>query len=773
VTEGEHRRGGRGRLYAVLALLGVALLTLLVRCLGFEWVFVGDEVVFPPGDAQYHLRRSLYTFVNWPSVLLWDSYINFPDGAAISWPPLFDFVLGTVGRMLAADARQLEYVAAFAPPVFGVLTVILVYLIARVVGSRAEAILAACFFALLPMSVNFTRLGNADHHCSVALIGAWLLLLCMRVVGCESASRRSWLLLGMELTVARAALLFTWHGSLLYLALVEGTLLLGAALRGRRALFALEGLSALATAALLVPFILTAPTPLGGPYSAIALSRLHLIAVLVTAAVGLALWLIESRWPARSAPVRIAWVALAGLAALGLALLAPGLRQGLEPALRFVTMSDGVGLRTGEQFPLFAFTGRAPVRAAELSWGYFAYLIPLAPLAAVLAVRRGPRVGPAALVLALWTGFFGVMAIFQRRYGNDFGPGASVAFALLLSGVGRSAARLFGRGPRLAGWLAASLLLALLIPPIASLYLPRAHNSIRALRGELADRDRATATVGGSLMRFCRELRRVTPETSGFLDPKQTPEYGVVAHANLGHAIQYIGRRPTPTDPFWAFIGRENWDHAFALLEAETEAEALDRAEKLRARYVVTTPSSAPSGLEGRLHHGDGLGGDSRLRLEHFRLVAEGPRGGKTIGDIFGQRRRGGEIPYKLFEIVSGAVLEAKAPPGTAVVARLNLATTLPRRISFQARAVADEEGLARLRVAYPSEGGEGGEEEAAVRAIGVYRVQVGQDLFKAAVSLEQVRSGARVPVTASGSGEVVGRAASESWIYPIAPHPG
>jgi len=587
-----------------VALLGVAVAAVVVRCLGFEWVFVGDEVFFPPGDAQYHLRRSLYTFVNWPSVLLWDAYINYPDGAAVAWPPLFDFALGTVGRLLATDARQFETVAAWAPPVFGALTTIPIYLAARLVGSRTEAILAACFFALFPMSVNFTRIGNADHHCAVAFIGAWLLLLCMKVVSCESASRRPWLLLGVGLTAARATLLFTWHGSLLYLALTELTLLLGGALLGRREIFAVTGLSALATAVVVAPFVLTPPTPLGGPYSAIALSRLHLIAVVATAAVGLALWFLEARRPGRSAPARIGWIAVISLAAVAVVLLAPGPRQGLDPALRFLTMSDGVGLHTGEQFPLFAFTGRAPVRAAELSWGYFAYLIPLAPLGAVGRLLRCAGPGSAPL---------------RQRSG---------------------AGRLGGLRPAALG--------------------------SGAWRRQPARR--AEASVRGSLTRFCQQLRRVTPETSGFFDPAQAPEYGVVAHANLGHAIQYVGRRGTPTDPFWAFIGPENWDRAFGLLQAETEAEGLALAEQLRARYVVTMPTAAAGSLEGRLHRRDGLAGSSLPRIERFRLIAEAPRGGRPIGDLFGGGPRG-VIPYKLFEIVPGALLEAKAAPGAEVVA--------------------------------------------------------------------------------------------------------
>ena len=62
--------------------------TLMVRSLGFEFVFVEGEVVFPPADAQYHLRRALYTYENFPAVLLFDPYINLYSFRKCSSSPM-------------------------------------------------------------------------------------------------------------------------------------------------------------------------------------------------------------------------------------------------------------------------------------------------------------------------------------------------------------------------------------------------------------------------------------------------------------------------------------------------------------------------------------------------------------------------------------------------------------------------------------------------------------------------------------------------------------
>ena len=46
-----------------------------------------------------------------------------------------------------------------------------------------------------------------------------------------------------------------------------------------------------------------------------------------------------------------------------------------------------------------------------------------------------------------------------------------------------------------------------------------------------------------------------TPPTSGWIDPGEPPEYGVLAPWGLGHLIEYVARRPTVTNGFGDDIG--------------------------------------------------------------------------------------------------------------------------------------------------------------------------------------------------------------------------
>ena len=700
-------------------------------------------MVFAPGDAQYHVRRALYSWMNFPALLFRDAYLNYPDGAAISWPPLFDFTLAGLGRVFTRDPNAFQVFAAWATPLIGALTLFPVYALARRMGGSAVGVGAATLLALLPIHVTYSRVGQFDHHCAVALIGACWLLLVARLAANDGSSVR----LGVGLFLVRLAMLLTWHGSLLYLVLAESTLWLAGAFSGRRELYRVQATSACATAAVLAPLVWVFPEPLAGAWSAIALSRVHVLAVVLVTVVSAGLWWLEGRAGHHSPSQRLAWTAGLGLLSLAGVAALPFVREGLEPGLRFLSMTDGVGARTGEQLPLFAILGRAEGRPVWEVWGGFGYLIPVLPFAVLWACPREARA--MGWVLAGWCLWFGALALVQRRYGNDLAPAAAVGFALVIAAVGRRIAAWLGGSRVAVACSCVAIGLVLLAPPLVFQFGPRLANSLRAGFDAPRARDPALATVAGSLTRFLERVRRVTPETSGFFDDRQEPEYGVVSHANFGHAIQNVARRPTPTDPFWSFIGVANWDAAFALLAASSEAEALALARQLQARYVMTSSSAVPGTVEGWLHYADGRETRRFSATGSFRLVTEGPKRGVHLSRSF-QVAGGGQddpstLPYKLFERVEGAVLEVRAPPGEEVRASLRLESPSGRRIDYQSRAVANAEGVARLRVPYAT--GPPLHAEVAA-AVGPYRVRSAGTARAVSVTEADVQSGAVVSVS-------------------------
>jgi dolichyl-diphosphooligosaccharide--protein glycosyltransferase len=738
-ARGAPRSGPRAALGALVALCAFAF---ALRALGFEWVFVGERVLLLVGDPHYQARLALYCFERFPEFLAFDPYINYPDGAAVPGPPLLDLAVAGAARLLGDDLRTFERVLAWSTPVWGAATVPFVYAAARVLAGRGTALGAAALFAALPVATEVARIGNADHHAGVACLGAAYLAVLLALAR-PGASPLRLAALGAGLALARLALFLGWSGSLLYVGLGDALLLLAAALAGRRNLLLTFALGALATALLVAPLVAALPTPASGAWSAASLSALHVAGELLAAALAALLLALERRRPAARPLGRLARLAGLGILLGAAALAWRPLREGLAPALAFLTTDERMGATVLELQPLYG-VGGGPASTAVYYYGLFAFLIPLAPLGPLLAARDPVGRAP-ALALAGWSAALGGLALWQIRHGVDFAAGASVAFALLLAeGLRVPATRLHLRRATVA---AAAVLVgaASLWSPARVLYLPRARGSLAALAGRGPAADEALATPSGTLIRFLEEVRRVTPETSGYFDPEQRPEYALLSSSRLGHSIHYVARRASAADGLLDALDPERFAATQRFFELRGEGRAVALAAKLGARYVVTQhfPDLQPGSLGARLQLGDGLG---EPPLSRFRLVTEGPPGGRPLGDLLGLPRPEQVVPYKLFEVVRGAVLEAEGAPGEAVEAELELGTPLGRRLVYRAAGRVGADGLAHLRVPYPSTS------SAPVRALGPWRLRVGDAVRPARVDEDDVREG-RVVVVGSRSG--------------------
>ncbi|MFT5442141.1 MAG: asparagine N-glycosylation enzyme membrane subunit Stt3 [Myxococcota bacterium] len=730
------------------ALLGVMLFALGVRALGFEHVFTDEGVVFAPADATYHMRRAFYTFVNFPSALLHDPLLNFPGGANVPWPPLFDFLVGGTARLFAEDQAGFERVGAWASSVFGAITVVPIYFIARQVAGAGVGLFAGFLFSLFPMCVKYGRVGNPDHHTAVAFVGACLLLLCTHLARRDISDRRI-IALAPAMVVVRLAMFLIWHGNLLYMAFFEATILLTSAATRRNAIIRAQAVSALFTAVFLSPIIAEfLPVPIGGPYSSISLSRLHVLVMIGTSFVAFSHWLVNKRAPDSGFVARIFAMASASAAFVAFLFVFPPTREGLVPALQFLTMRDGAGLATLEQLPLFAIFGRDPVQSPEHPWAYFAYIIPLAPLAFPLFVRDPAR-RASAWVLTGWTTGFALLAMSQRRYGNDFAPAAAVAFAIGLVELPRWILRKAGFETRPArrGAMAVSIMVALgLFSSVLQSYeIPRLRSGFATLRGEPVAAPIGMDRISKNMAHFARKVRAATPDTEGFLNQRRNPEYGVIAHANLGHLLHYYGRRATATDPMWSYIGPENWARSAAFYRASDEKKALGLASVLKGRFVVTADTDAANTVAGRLHQRDGRSSQDTPRLEHFRLVTESSPGRAGFGVLFDQETKREDqqsaVSYKLFEVVPGAVLEINATKGTRVSASVTIEAPSGRSFVYTASDTAGDDGAVHLRVPYATGG------STPIRAKGPYRIVAGFNITRVDVNEADVLGGATVGV--------------------------
>lgn len=737
---GGHTTGPRTTA-VVLGLATVASLAFCVRAAGLEWVFVGhDQVVLPLGDASYHARVTLWDWANFPRALRFDPSLSFPDGAAVPWPPAFDWALAGVARAIGGGRPTVERVLAWSGPALGAATTLAVYTAARQLGGRVFALGCATILALLPISVDAGQVGNSDHHAAVALVGAVLLACCLASLS-PARSRRGLWVVGSALALARAAMLLLWGGSLLYIGFVEASLLLGYVGTGRRGLLRVEALSALTTAALVAPVVFSGPTPMGGLYSSAALSRLHLLVVLAAALVATSMNALQWLRPGAGAGRRALDAAVGAALAITASIALPEVREGIALALRFVTLQDQFGALTAEQLPLFPMFGRRPMLPPEFFLARFAYVIPLAPLAALLAARDPTR-RPQALTLTGWTGVLGLLTLTQLRYANEFAASGSIAFGLLLQQAGDFVARTTPGMRRGSRAVAAVLAIFLLWPALSDRFVPSLRGTFDALRAP-AKSDRALASLQGSVMRFLESAREVLPPVTGMFDADGAPGYGVLAPGNVGHSVRWVAERPTTVDGFWGYTGRETFEAAQQMLASGSEDEAVALAQRLRSPFVMTAaaPELTNETLLGRLHLSDGRQTLAAPSLARFRLVTEGPRGGRPLTDALGVPRAADAVPYKLYEIVPGAVLEAHAEPDAPVVAGVTIRTPVGRLFRYEARAAADANGVARIRVPYATDS------RLPARPAGEYLVRAGSSEKSVAVSEDDVRAGRTISV--------------------------
>ena len=730
-------RDGQRRGLSVLALGGLVALAAALRSLGVGNVFLSDgTVVFGNSDAFYHARRGLYGTAHFPDFLRRDFCINFPDGATVPHAPGYDFFVAALVQLGGGTLEVFEAVAAWLPVLLGAASVLPVYAIGRVYGGRALGLGAAALLAVLPIAINYSRVGNADHHAAAALLGATLLALYAAILADRGGERRRpYLFFGLALV--RTVMLLVWHGSLLYLAVGELVLFSCASLMGRREWLVGQAWSCVLTALLVAPVVAQLALPRDGPYSATELSRLPVLLLLVGAGVCAAQVALQRS--ARGADPRARAIAALGLGvvAAGLLLAVPGVREGLRPALEFVTKTDAWGASVLEQLPLFHERGELRRSAGERWLGGIAYLLPLIPLAFVSRLDDS-RTRASALLAIVWSLVFGVLAFSQVRYANDYAAVGSVGAALLVVEASRWLASRTRPGAYRFFLVVGSLLL---VAPLWPRFFAPAVASAAAVDPAV---DRALLTLQGTQLRFAEGLRALTPESGGCALEADRPDYGILAHPAIGHVLHYVARRATPADPFGPYIGQQNFDRMRAAFAAHSEDELLRIAETLGTPYLLTAEDGSegdPDTVVARLHADDGSATESAVQLGHFRLLQEGPAGGVSLAVYFQGVVEPTSSPYKLFEIVPGAQLEISALPGTLASALISVRASSGRRFAYRAVGTADASGLARIRVPYATDGSAPG----ATR--GSYTVIAGDRRFAVEVSEQAVQAGLVIAV--------------------------
>jgi asparagine N-glycosylation enzyme membrane subunit Stt3 len=198
----------------LVELAALAVVAAAVRLATWPQVFTGAGVRFvTDSDTYYHVLRAQQIVEHFPRFSRFDGGLNYPAGATVLWPPLFDYSIAVPAWLLGGAPGTVERVAAVLPLLLGVGTVLLFRSVARRFVGEA-AFTAALLLALSPGSVAYTLLGRPDQHAAEALLA--IALAGGFLAAAESGRRRGAALVAGLL----AASFWTWQGSGLHLVLL-------------------------------------------------------------------------------------------------------------------------------------------------------------------------------------------------------------------------------------------------------------------------------------------------------------------------------------------------------------------------------------------------------------------------------------------------------------------------------------------------------------------------------------------------------------------------
>ncbi len=767
----------------------LALLALLVLCLGLSiaarasrgrQLEVGgrDGWVTTDADSLYHMRRVDRALDEGLVVAGTDPYLNYPDGAAIPWPPYFDGMAAYALAPFAPEDREeqrafLEVGVGSLGLVFGALGTLVAALAGWWLARGTGALVAGSYHALCQVAVAYGVLGNGDHHTFVTFIGSAAVLVvsaslaspCPAAAGDGDAPKSA--LHGVRASLLRGALdgaligvlLGSWVGGMTLLVALE--LVLGW-LVVRQAYAYLPGLAAFGlalhgvAALVLAPAVVTSPWTELQPWMLVNLSWFHLAFLALGGLVFVPLLFLRQ---GSGHLLRYPWFVLAGLGLLTFTTLQTDLAvgAGIREGFAWASRTDAFMAGISESRSLF---GAGAERGASFELGYAFWLLPIVLGAALWrALRRSE------LALLPWA-LVALVALWQTTQQARFAESLVLPMAVLL-GWGAKALLQQEGGP-LAGLLAnlrrlpAVALAALALGLVALANAGSTASTLDQLangRPPALERERPARLAARRLAHW---IERNT--VAG--------DWCVLADWSHGHTIEWAADRPTVATNFGSYVGEDSFrdPSRFFMEEDPRAAEAL--LETRKARYVLLT-SELPNLLNGLIAGGaperraryvddaregavkapwfatmgarlmfDGgvFRNDAAPSLDFLRLVFVSPLPDPT------RRLRGPNDVSPaawLWERVAGASVEARGAPGETLLVELQLEFPRARRgARWRAAAVVDDNGLAIVRVPYSTVGGTSS--EVRVRGAGW---SLGQRRGDLRIDESAVLSGARVAV--------------------------
>ena len=731
---------------------GILALGLFIRLLPMLYAIVGGRVMLLDPDSYYHMRRIMFTIVNYPFPNFFDSYVNYPTGYYIGWPPLYDMISATASLIIGLGhpgALTTEVTSSMVSVLMGLGAIVLTFYIVRDMISEKAALIAALILAIMPAGVFRSLFSVVGHHELEVLGSLAIFLLFNRAL---SGAQKS----GMGFTslnhprpaiyaalagIAIACMIFSWDGSPIFIGIIVAYALVQYAYdafnKESPDYLTITGIiTSIAALAAVTPLVILSGLGQTYAFNPFVISWFQVLYLLVFAAVFITAGLLSVALKKRAAPwysLPALMALLAGLAALAVRLALPGFFNSIETGILYL-MGIGNALNTvSEVQPFFSSGGSF---SAIVPWDYFSFAGIIAILGIIVFILeiKDKKVSSSHVFLLVWTAIVLVLCLMQTRFMNILAVNVSIFGGYVLyrtlelagledylhpsakkksSSSKTTASKSGDMSPALMGVAAVAVII--MVPVFLS-------SVVLAFSPDTYTQDWNNA---------CLWLNANTPPTS--YNYSETigvhPEYGVMSWWDYGNNILYEADRPAVANNFQTGIN----DSAifFTTSNVSTADEIMD---KLNAKYVMLDlrMSSSYTGVsDGIFEDIAYLAGQDPYSYHDNRTLVNGtyPMTSKYYDSIFARLFYGngcglnitgavtdgldnyrliymtdGADPVKVFEYVKGADITGKADPGSIV--DLSLPISYPNgEDSYYLTETAGPDGSYSFTVPYPTSG--------------------------------------------------------------------
>ena len=732
----------------------ISLVAICIRLLSFPKVYVDNTVHIIGYDPYYHLRRIQFTTTNFPDNIKFDTYVNFPYGFEIGWPPLYDQAVSFLALIIgfgSPDILTVELTAAFFPVLLGILTFIPLYYIVSKIFNKDVALLSVGVLAILPGHIKQSLFGYTDHHVAEILlstaaytffVAALKLPISNQILSANVKKIKKMpfeflftrpLLYAVCAGVLLAISLLTWIGSPIFIGLIAIYVLIQFTSdikenKSSEHTTIVSSVTLLVTLILIIPFVVR-EVRTGLEMSPMFLSWFQVSFVIFIIISIFALSFISSFVKTK----KIVWwyypLSIFILAIIGIFLIkiiSQSLYWSIISGLKYLAGSGEILKTISEAQPLFFDPGN--VFTLSPVWHYFTFSFFIAIWAFVICIKKVAKehYPPETVFFLVWTIVIFSLTFSQRRFVYLLSINIAIltGYFIMMNleklrpdkhhkiPSKKYKSEKHRQNTKIDKWKGLRIIAILVIIILPNLYI----GISTAIDPVIPHSDWEESLIW---------LKENTPQTSYYANASEMPEYGVLSWWDYGNWIIYIAHRPVVTNNF-----QPGLDDASRFFIESDESEAMAILDERNVRYVITVDElilskfSSIVSIAGK----DPFDYYESKEIENQNLVTTIWSGNERLwrtvlwslhvndGLNFGRMRliyesnttrtKSPPVKYvKIFEYVKGANIFGLASPDETVVAYTNITTNRGRTFTYYNEAIANETGWYRINVPYSNYG--------------------------------------------------------------------